>query len=255
MLSRKALVYLDHARGLRRGLQLLQHIEQAARIAIGIADDALARNIVELQTLQGNLPRMVEQGAQLLLRQGMQHVHLRARQQRAVHLERGVFGGGADEGDQTLFDERQERILLRLVEAVHFVHEQDGVTAALLQHELRLRNGFADILHAGQHRGQRHELGVEGRRHQARQCGLAHARRPPQDHRMQLAGFEGQTQRPARPQQMRLADDLVYVPGAQPLGQRGGGGGGIEQVILCGAHRQCGITHRPAHPRPWAAQI
>ncbi len=160
----------------------------------------------------------------------MQHIYLRARQQRVVHLEGRVFGGRADERHQPLLDERQERILLRLVEAVHLVDEQDGVAAMLLQHLLRLRDRLADVLHAGQHRRQRHELGIEGLRHQPRQRGLAHARRPPQDHRMQLAGLERQAQRPALAQQMRLADDFVDMLRAQPFGERCGRLNSGEQV-------------------------
>ncbi len=182
----------------------------------------------------------IEKLSEFRFRQRLQHVHLRARQQRAVHFERRVLGGCADEGDQPLLDERQERILLRLVEAVHLVHEQDGVAAVLLQRELGLRDRLADILHAGQHRRQRHEIGIEGRGHQPRQRGLADARRPPQDHRMQLAGFECEAQRLARTQQMRLPDDIVYRLRAQPLGQRRGGRVRFEQVA--GAHKPGGTN-------------
>ncbi len=189
-----------------------------------------------------------QQLRQLGFGQWLQHIDLRARQQRAVHLERRVLGGGADEGDQSLLDERQERILLRLVEAVHFVDEQDGMAAMLLQHQLRLRNRLADVLDAGQHRGQRHELGIERRGHQPRQCGLAHPRRPPQDHRMQLARFECQPQRPAWSQQVGLADHFVDVPGAQALSQRRGWLGRTKQAV--GMHGTCAI--RSARRRPWA---
>ena len=60
----------------------------------------------------------------------LQHVHCRARQQRAVHFEGRVLGGGADEGQQALLDKRQEGVLLGLVEAVHFIHEQNGARPA-----------------------------------------------------------------------------------------------------------------------------
>ena len=59
-------------------------------------------------------------------RERLQHEHLRPRQQRRVDLERRVLGGGADQHDVAGLDARQERVLLRLVEAVDLVHEDDG---------------------------------------------------------------------------------------------------------------------------------
>jgi hypothetical protein len=64
-----------------------------------------------------------------LLRQRLQHEHLRAREQRRVHLERRVLGGGADQHDVAGLDARQERVLLRLVEAVDLVDEDDRAAA------------------------------------------------------------------------------------------------------------------------------
>lgn len=83
---------------------------------------------------------------------------------------------------------RQEGILLALVEAVHFVDEDDG--ALLRQPVARgggALNGFADVLHAAEHRADAQELRVEGIGHQARDGGLAGARRAPQDAGMRLA--------------------------------------------------------------------
>ena len=57
---------------------------------------------------------------------GCEHVDLRAREQRGVHLERRVLRRGADEDDRAGLDVRQERVLLGLVEAVDLVDEQDG---------------------------------------------------------------------------------------------------------------------------------
>ena len=67
---------------------------------------------------------------QVVFGQRLQHVDRGARQQRRVHLERRVLGGGADEGEEARFDVRQEGVLLALVEAVHLVDEDDGAAAA-----------------------------------------------------------------------------------------------------------------------------
>ncbi len=58
-------------------------------------------------------------------RQAFEHQHLRPGQKRGVQLEGGVLGGGADEQDGAVFHMRQEPVLLRLVEAVDLVDEQE----------------------------------------------------------------------------------------------------------------------------------
>ena len=133
------------------------------------------------------------------LRQRLEHIDRGPREQRAVHLERRVLGGRADEGDQAALDVRQEGVLLRLVEAVHLVDEEDGAAARAARARPAARlHRLADVLHAGEHRRERDELGVEGLRHQARERGLARAGRSPQDHRVRLAGLEREAQRLAR---------------------------------------------------------
>ena len=57
------------------------------------------------------------------------------RQQSAVQLERRVLGRGADEDDVAGLDERQERVLLRPVEAVDLVHEEERAAAPALRRE------------------------------------------------------------------------------------------------------------------------
>ena len=59
----------------------------------------------------------------------MEHQHARARQQRGVELERRIFGGGADQHHGAVFHHRQKRILLRAVEAMHLVDEQQRALA------------------------------------------------------------------------------------------------------------------------------
>ncbi len=53
-----------------------------------------------------------------------------AREQRADDLERRVLGRGADQRDGAVLDERQDRVLLGLVEAMDLVDEQHGAPAS-----------------------------------------------------------------------------------------------------------------------------
>jgi hypothetical protein len=115
---------------------------------------------------------------------------------------------------------RQEGVLLRLVEAMHLVHEHDGRAAILVAREARPLHRVADLLHAGEDRRDGDELGVEGARHQAREGGLPDPRRAPEDHRMRPTGTQRHADRLALAQQVLLADHLVDGLRSQALGER-----------------------------------
>ena len=66
----------------------------------------------------------------MLVLERVQLVDPAAREQRRVDLEVGVLGGGADEDDRAILDGRQQRVLLRLVEAVDLVQEEDRALTA-----------------------------------------------------------------------------------------------------------------------------
>ena len=69
---------------------------------------------------------------QLAERGGVEPVedqHLRAAEQRGVEFEAGVLGRRADQRDRAALDEGQEAVLLRAVEAVDLVHEQQRALA------------------------------------------------------------------------------------------------------------------------------
>ena len=56
----------------------------------------------------------------------LQHIDLTPAQQGAVHFEGRIFGSGANEGNVAGLDVREEGVLLRFVETVDFVDEDDG---------------------------------------------------------------------------------------------------------------------------------
>src|SRR5262249_25679463 len=65
----------------------------------------------------------------LIGREHLQNEDLRPREQRGVHLERGVLGGGADQNDRAAFDVVQKCVLLRLVETMNLINENDRAFA------------------------------------------------------------------------------------------------------------------------------
>ena len=170
-------------------------------------------------------------------RHRVHHVHAAARQQRGIELERRILGRRADEHDHAFFDVRQERILLHLVEAVHFVDEQNGADA-LRKIRRRLAERFAHVGQSGQHRGNRLKARVGVFRQQQRQRRLAATRRTPQDHRMHVPGLDRPTQRRIRSEQALLPDDLVEVARPHAFGER------LQRFGL--GEQRCGLRWRLA---------
>src|SRR5689334_2698585 len=110
----------------RRGFE---HVERSARIALCAARDqseALGAR-AEPEAAQPSLcvvERALEQRGQVLLGQRRELEHACPRQQRRVDRKGWIFGGGPDQRDRAVFHVRQQRVLLRLVEAVDLVDEQ-----------------------------------------------------------------------------------------------------------------------------------
>src|SRR5207247_10265437 len=79
--------------------------------------------------------------------QRLEDVDFGAREKRRYHLKGRIFRGRADEQDVAGLDMRQESVLLRLVEAVHLVDEDNRAVAGA---RLALGGGhaFLDLLDA-----------------------------------------------------------------------------------------------------------
>ena len=149
----------------------------------------------------------------------MEHQHARPRQQRGVEFERGIFGGGADQHHGAVFHHRQKRILLRAVEAMHLVDEQQRALAHLAPGARRVEH-LLQIGDAGKHRGNLLEMQFGGIGQQPRHRGLAGARRSPEDQRAQRARRQHPRQRAVGPEDMILSDHIRQRARAQPVRQR-----------------------------------
>ena len=149
-------------------------------------------------------------------------VELAAREQRRVDLEVRVLGGRADQRDQARLDRRQQRVLLRLVEAVDLVQEEDRAPAVGRPAARAPRSSTrAHVGHAGLHRRELHELGCRWR---GRRSAPAWSCRCPAAPKKIIDGTRSAAiaRRSAAlgPDQVRLALELVEALRAQPLGQR-----------------------------------
>ena len=209
------------------------------RIAAGKRDQVIERRLVEgyaaarsqvtCQAAFGIVERAADDGPDLLVGQRLEPPDPHAREQRGIHLEVGVFGRRADEGDGPVLDVWQQGILLRLVESMDLVEEEDRPGPVQRQPLLRLRDRGPDLHHAGHHRREGDELGADGVGEQTREARLAGAGRSPQQHRGEVPARDAASERPTLADEVTLPDEFVEVPRAHPGGQRLAFGWWLEQ--------------------------
>ena len=127
------------ARGIRwRGQRGdLQAVERAAGVAFRGGDEMLPRlgRELDLQVAQPALgigQRGVDELRELGRAQRLELKNLRARDERAVDVERGIVRRRADQPHRAGLDIGQEDVLLRFVEAMNLVDEKDGALAGRL---------------------------------------------------------------------------------------------------------------------------
>ena len=163
----------------------------------------------------------MDQVAHIVVGQWFELEDARSADQRPDDFEVGILRRRADQDDRAVFDVRQQRILLRFVEAVNLVDEQDGALVIHLQALFGLFDDAADVAHARHHGVDLLEVAARGVGDDHRQRGLARARRPPQQDRgEQPIGLDGAPQEPPRPDDVVLPDVFVERTGAHPRGQR-----------------------------------
>ena len=182
---------------LGQGGRALEDVERRAGVAAGERHemvervvgqrDAAGRAEAAGQSALGVREGPPDDRRDLVVGERLEAPHPHPRQERGIHLEVGVLGRRADEGDRPVLDVWQQRVLLGLVEAVDLVEEQDGAGAVEGEAVLRLGDGRADLDDARHDRRQRDEVRPDGVREQPREAGLAGARRAPQQDRRQVA--------------------------------------------------------------------
>ncbi len=168
-----------------RGLQEVQRPPGVP--ARGLRDEG-ERLVVQPEIPGAQTPRAVPQRAfhdphDRLGRQGLQDDDLAARQQGAVELEGGVLRRRADQHDVSRLGVGQEDVLLRAVEAVDLVQEEDRALLVPGPHAPGLLEDLAHLLHAGRDRRVRQKERRGLRRDQPGERRLADAGRAPQDQR------------------------------------------------------------------------
>ena len=122
-----------------------------------MARSAGARLGIERQRATGLRFGAREQLLQRRIVEPAQHQHLAARQQRAVQREGRVLGGGADQRDGARLHDWQEAVLLRAVEAMDFIDEQQRALPGAPPPR-RVIERALQVGDAGEHRRELHEV-------------------------------------------------------------------------------------------------
>ena len=197
----------------RRRSGEFERAERDARIAVRKVDQRLARarldpDVRTSQSPLGIAQRTIDQYADIRVVERFEHEDARTREQSRIDLERGVLGGRADQRDGAVLDVRQDGVLLRFVEPVDLVDEQDGALAGGAE-LLRVGDDAPQVGDARTHRRELREVCAGEVRDDLRERRLARAGRAPKDHRGNLIALDRAPQRTARPHDLFLTDELV----------------------------------------------
>ena len=186
--------------------------ERAARKATASSSTGVVAALAAVE-------RAPQQALDVRRLQRLQLVDLGAREQRRVDLEVRVLGRRPDERDQPLLDGGQQRVLLRLVEAVDLVEEEDR-RAPRVAPLARPRDHLADLRPPRVDGRELLEGGVGVLGGHPRERRLAGARRAVEDHRVRVAGLDRRAQRRALAEQVLLADEVVERARPHPRRER-----------------------------------
>ncbi len=202
----------------RRVLRELEDLERAPRVTAGAGGDERDELVRELGVERGG-PAAYDLPQRLLVERD-ELDHGAAREERRVHLEVRVLGRRADQRDEAVLDRVQHRVLLRLVEAVDLVDEEDRAAAVSSQPVPCARHHRADIVHPRGHGRQLLEGGSGRLRDDARERGLPDARRAVDDERGQAVLGDSEPKRGALTEYVLLAHQLVECARPKPRRQR-----------------------------------
>jgi hypothetical protein len=201
-----------------------QHVVGTACIAAGIAGDFLQhvigrRQIHLAQPALAISKRAPQQQNNLLLSQRLEHINPAAREQRGINLEGRILGCGPDQPDIPFLDMRQERILLRLIEAMNLVDEHDR-PGPILPCPLRVSHDLLDLFDPGEHRREFNKLRLGHIGDDFGERSLARTWRAPEDDGASVIALDRNPQRLPRPDQMFLPYIRVQGARTHAIGER-----------------------------------
>src|SRR6266550_5961909 len=145
---------------------------------------------------------------------------LRTRDERAVYVKERVVSRRTDEAEISRFDVGQENVLLRFVEVMNLVDEQDRLLAGSAE---AIGCGSDDAAHFGNvtlHATNSNKLCMGYFGNDPSQRRFSAAGRPEENHGGQTISFDCPAQKFSRPKNMFLADKFVERARAHARGER-----------------------------------
>ena len=215
-------VVLGHLRFAARGGVLVGELERRERVA-GVAGsrrgdcgEHVGPGVRRAQRDRAAL----EDGSQIVSRVALELVQPAARHERPDDRVERVLGRGADQRHEPGLHDRQQRVLLRLVEAVDLVDEEHRAPALRTQPLTGAPDHRLDVGLAGRDRRELFERRFRARRDDARERGLAGAGRAEEDRRRHAVLLDRPPQRRPLAHELRLAGELVERSRAHAVGER-----------------------------------
>ena len=225
--GQSAIDVLFSALGLRQLRGDFKRVVGAAAVAAGVAGDEFERVVVGSDFKRAEAALFVFQSPpqerrDLLFGQRFKHVDTATREQRGDDFEGRILGRRADQPDGAALHVGQKRILLRLVEAVNLVDEENGARMHLRGLGGR-GHDLLDLLDAAHDGGELDEAGLGGFGNDLGQRGFAHARADPRrSWSRRSSRLDLHAQRLAGADQVLLAAQFLKRARAHALGQRRG---------------------------------
>jgi hypothetical protein len=159
-------------------------------------------------------------GRRFFVRERLELVHRAAGEERRVDLEVGVLGRRPDQRDEAVFHRVQDRVLLRLVETVDLVDEEDRPPAAAAEALFRPLEHGAHVVDPRRDGGQLLELGARVLGDDPRNRRLPASRWAMEDHRRNAVLLDREPERGPLAQDVFLPDELVERCGARAVRER-----------------------------------
>jgi hypothetical protein len=146
--------------------------------------------------------------ADLLVFQPWKNDDLASGKKRGVDFERRIFRRRSDQHDVARLDVGEKGVLLRTVEAVNLINEDDGSRPAKLPRPPRLFHDSFDLLDPGGHGRKWDEVRLGRFRNDARQGGLSGSRRSPEDDRGDAIRLNGVAKELSGAEKLFQSDEL-----------------------------------------------
>ena len=150
---------------------------------------------------------------------GSEAEELASRQERRVQGKGRVFRRCADEDDASFLEKRKKDVLLRTVEAVNLVEEEEVTLPFASAPKLRILENPADLANTGQSSGTVDEPGLRPQRDDPSDRRLPGPGRSPKEERSVSVALDERAERSVRAEQVFLADHIVENRRTHPLGE------------------------------------